>query len=224
MKYGIWILGVTVGTLVTSASAQDDSGWTPQDEQASQAAPSNPPPPSVPPAPQSAPVYVEQIEESPPANTLTWAPLDLVVGTIRFEYEHALAPFLALHVTAGALLFDGVGVDIPDDYSFYAITGGLGARFFMTGHAPEGFWVGPRAQLAYARVENDGASGSGIGYSAGGEIGYTFLFGDAFVLSAGGGVAYIDIDAEATSSSGSTAKAGTSGVTPTLRLNLGFAF
>lgn len=237
MKNTLFGLLLSFVALPGAALAQEEHGWNEGGDEATQAPPSvdapadpepTPRPPSndaypMPATSASHPVYVETLDVPPPANTLTWAPLDLLVGTIRFEYEHALAQFLSVHVTAGALLFEGLGVTIPEGASYYALAGGLGARFFMLGHAPEGFWIGPRAQLAYANVKIDDASGSGVGYSAGGELGYTFLFGDAFVLSAGGGVAYYDIDAEATDGT-TTVTAGTTGLAPTLRMNLGFAF
>lgn len=217
MTYRVLQVVLIVVLVPSAALGQTERGWTEADEDTSQAL-AYPSSQTV-----SQPVYIESIEQAPPQNTLTWAPLELLVGTVSFEYEHAVASFLAFNVTAGALLFEGLGVDIPDDASYFAVTGGLGARFFMLGHAPEGFWIGPRAQLAYAEVQIDEASGSGLGYSAGAEIGYTFLFDESFVLSAGGGVAYIDIDAEANSET-SSVKAGRSGVAPTLRFNAGFAF
>lgn len=66
-----------------------------------------------------------------------------------------------------------------------------GVSCFLGGTAPEGPWVGVRAQLAFSRTRQDGASAASVGTDAlGGSVlfGYTAVVGPGLAFQAGVGL------------------------------------
>ena len=160
-----------------------------------------------------------------PKNTITINPLPLVIGMVSMEYERATSESLSLYV-APSYWSLSLGTD-ADEFSVFAYGLGLGARYFMTGVAPEGFWVAPGVELAFAGAEYRGAEGSGIGYGIGAQLGYTWLIGNVFDISLGIGANYTDSEVEVEYEEAGVERTridGNAGVYPSLRFALGAAF
>lgn len=177
------------------------------------------------PAPESPVAPMVTRTAAGPQNTLTVNPLSLVVGMVSLEYERVTSENLSVFV-APSYWSLGVGAG-DDEFSFSAYGLGLGVRYFMTGMAPEGFWVAPSLELAFASAKYAGAEGSSVGYGVGGQFGYTWLIGDVFDISLGLGAAYSNNEVEVEyeeAGIASTRADGFSGVLPTLRFAIGAAF
>jgi len=72
-------------------------------------------------------------------------------------------------------------------------------------------YISPLASVAYSQATLGSATGSGVDYSVGATIGYSWVIGRHFNIRAGGGVQYMSIRAEA-EGDGMTATAGYSGL------------
>jgi hypothetical protein len=173
-----------------------------------------------------------------PTRTLTTAPLSLVamligISVLGLEYEQAMSPNMAWHI-APFVTLGGLKDPAGNGFSMFGGGGSLGVRYFFFGGAPGGFWVSPVLKGSYSNFTATAASGGTTasstisGYNLGGEgmLGYTFLFG-GFTMSLGGGISagYNSVDDSALSG-GTTAaaNAGTFGIGPAIRFNLGGAF
>lgn len=164
-------------------------------------------------AQEMSPAQPPQVEEQRALNTITVNPLALLFGTINFEYERATSPHLSVFVgpsysslSDGAQTVTGVG-------------GSAGLRLFPGGLAPEGFFVGPTFQMAYAGSDVPG-SPSALVWGAGGILGYTWLIGGFFDVSIGAGAQYMSFEVD--SVYGGTV--GFTGILPAIRLALGGGF
>lgn len=157
-----------------------------------------------------------------PLNTITIEPLSLIFArTIDVEFEHAVSPGVSLFVGPSVII--GTPSTTYANESYFGVGVSFGARFFMFGNAPRGFFLSPFAEIAYASASVNGASGSGVAFAVGGLVGYTWLIGDVFDVSIGGGVQYFSEQVTATNGS-TTYQVGFNGVLPALRLALGFGF
>jgi hypothetical protein len=129
----------------------------------------------------------EAIKARAPENTVT-----VSLGQhFTVEYERAVRPDVSLYV--GPALFAGFASLSGEERSELGLGGQIGARFFITGQAPEGLFVSPSLTLAYARLRAGTTYQSGLRVSSGAMLGYTFLFGDVVALSLGAGASYIGI-------------------------------
>lgn len=160
-------------------------------------------------APASAQRY--EAEPPPPAEPdyrrtgITVNPLAFLFGTANVEIEHGFHDRFSLFAGPQLLFLDDIfGVGVQG-----------GARVFMIGHAPEGFWIGPQFTFAYASV----GDATGVAYGLGGLLGYTFIFENGFDLSLGAGAQYLAATAKSADASASL-----DGVYPILRASIGYAF
>jgi hypothetical protein len=122
----------------------------------------------------------------PPAGTVSMNTVAFLLGQRDFnvEYEQRVRDHLSAFASAEYLVrFNPL--------QFFAFTtDGLvltvGARWFPRAHAPAGWFIGPRFQLASLSVygtPTGGALGAGLGF----EGGYTFIVFDHLVMSLGSG-------------------------------------
>jgi hypothetical protein len=153
------------------------------------------------------------VEKSGPKNTITANPLALAFGTFNLEYERAFRDHLSFYVAPSYLGMELLGVSIEG----FGLGGGL--RYFVSGTAPQGFFLSPGIELSYVTLGEDNVEASAMGWSATGLVGYTWLLGDVFALSLGGGVSYVNVEAEAGSLT-----LGYSGIVPSARFAIGGAF
>lgn len=151
---------------------------------------------------------------SRPTRTITANPLGLAVGVFNVEYEQATSEKMTFFVGPQYYGWSLGQISLAS----YGVGGGL--RFFVSGTAPEGFFVSPGLSIAYASADfgND-VSSTAAAWSLTGLAGYTWIFGDVFDLSLGLGAQYMSSKLE----SGGR-EAGFSGVLPALRFSLGAAF
>jgi len=180
---------------------------------------------SLEPAEGGAPGGPEAPSYGRPRNTITINPLPLVVGMISGEFERAANDRVSIYVapTYWNLSF---GPD-DDEFEIFSYGLGFGARYFMAGIAPEGFWIAPGVEVAYAGAEYNGASGSSIAWGAGAQLGYTWLIGDVFDISLGIGAIYENNEVEVEYEEAGierTKVEGYAGIRPSLRFALGAAF
>jgi hypothetical protein len=160
----------------------------------------------------------------PPPNVITTNPLAaLLGGTANLEYERAVHPYVG--VFAGPQIQFGYGLLFrgSEGDSVFGLGLTTGARFYLFGEAPRGFFLSPQLEVAYVSLTTASGSGSGSGFGVSALVGYQWLIADHFVISIGGGVRYMEVSATASSGS-STASASLSGFGPAARLALGGAF
>ncbi len=159
-------------------------------------------------------------------NALTIEPLAVVFArTIALEYERGIGGWVSVFVqpsfvygSSRVVTTEGNATTTTDG-EYFAVGGTLGVRIFPWRAAPTGPFVSPFAGLAYTRARTGGDSASGLGWSVGGLIGYSFVLGSVFELSLGGGAAYAAYALEAGGK-----RFGERGVLPALRLAVGAVF
>ncbi len=154
-----------------------------------------------------------------PTHTLTIDPGSMALGIVKVEYESAISSWSSVYVAPSVLAFKSPLLSEPQDSSLVAAGVDTGVRFFFTGRAPEGVWIGPQVGLAYVQGSVNGEQASAVGYDCAALFGGTVLVANVVDVSAGLGVAYVNEQVAV----GDT-NVGVSGLTPALRLALGVAF
>lgn len=159
-----------------------------------------------------------------PPNVVTTNPLATVLaGTANVEYERAIAPWASLFVGPQVQFGYGVLLRSGADDKIFGLGLSAGARFYVFGDAPRGFFLSPQLDIAYVTLRRGSAEGSGAGFGIAALIGYQWLVADHFAISLGIGGRYLAVTANA-SSGGSSASTDTSGFGLAGRLALGAAF
>jgi hypothetical protein len=173
----------------------------------------------------SAPAHGAPETARRPRNTVSTNPVRFAILHFQVDYERTIAAKWALfvqpiafhHATwypfahAPGMTANGFGID-------------LGGRYFVTGAAPEGVFVGPFLSAYRGEVLLDGAMTlEGYVFSPGVQGGYTKLLG-RFVLSAGAGLSYGLATEEAPEGSPRAAQLPHHGLWVNFRANVGFAF
>lgn len=121
--------------------------------------------------------------------------LDLGLAVIGLAYERVLADTVAMQLELqvfgtwfGPLVGQG------------NLTG-FGAQvrpsFFPFGHAPRGLYIAPYLRVDRVTGEANGKTGSGIGASYGGFVGYSFILWEQFNVRVGGGAQYLSYAVDA---------------------------
>jgi hypothetical protein len=155
---------------------------------------------------------VVEAEERPAARTvLTTDVLGMLRGTLQLEGEHAVTNWLSVrlgvgfsfHVTRSDALAFGVIAPFQSPLFTESVSQGWGVnaepglRFFLSGTAPEGLWVGPHLGLSMFRTGFENLSGEQqVSVSDGRTVtlygdllvGYTLLLPKGFTLQAAVGV------------------------------------
>lgn len=143
-----------------------------------------------------------------PRWTLQIDPLTTYLGYVHLQVEYAVTDHVSVYAGPHARLFSPPGLDRED---YIGLGAEVGVRAFPWGSAPQGAWVQARAVAARLMEGDDSAFG---GYISG-LVGYTWVLGDAFVLSGGAGAQYIHYTINGL---------GPQGVFPALHTALGVAF
>lgn len=148
---------------------------------------------------------------SAPPNTLT-----VKFGeNLALEYERAVRPDVSIFIgPALAVGFTNFNHEFESELGIGSV---MGARFFLSGEAPAGLFMSPFIDLSYYATNARGTHISGLRLKSGGMLGYTWIFGRRFVVSAGVGATYADI------TGGPFVKSG-GPVEGTLRFAMGVAF
>lgn len=176
--------------------------------------------------------HAEPAEPEVRPNALTIEPLAVVFArTIALEYERGIGGWVSVFVqpsfvygsshvvrTTGDAA-DPTTATSTTDGEYFAVGGTVGVRIFPWHAAPTGPFVSPFAGLAYTHANAGGESASGLGWSVGGLVGYSFVLGSVFELSLGGGAAYAAYDVTAGGQ-----RFGDDGVLPAFRLAVGAVF
>lgn len=115
-----------------------------------------------------------------PKSDVTIQPFGLLFGTAYLEYETALTGGSSV---AARLNYNNFKIS---DLSITGVGGGLSYRFYpgSEGNAPEGFYIGPGADIRSVSASSGGETASSLFYSIAAEIGYRWMWGEktAFVL------------------------------------------
>ncbi len=133
------------------------------------------------------------IEETAAAqpDELRWTvqvdPLTTALGFVHVQLERTLSARMSLYVGPHLRLFNGLISEPDDDYR--GVGAEVGVRYFLTGVAPEGLWLGVRAVAAH--ISSPRVEEAEIGGYASALGGYTWIFAQRWVLAAGLGVQYI---------------------------------
>lgn len=139
-------------------------------------------------------------------------PLTTALGFVHIQVERTIGDRFSIYAGPSLRLFSNPATDAED---FIGLGAELGLRWYFLGGAPEGWWAmvrGVGAQLSTSARGVDETSFGGYVSSLGG---YTWIFSDWFVLSAGTGVQYFAYE---------IAGLGISGVLPALHTTFGAAF
>lgn len=156
--------------------------------------------------------------EDPPHNGIHIDPASLAFGVVGIGYERVILPRVSLLV-AGQYVRS-----TAQDVSIHAFGVRLQPRVYLLRPAPGGLYLAPSVQLASASTSGGtDVSGSALGYAVGATVGWSWVW-DWFNLKLGGGVQYVSMAAEATSSAETRVKVGLEGVYPAADLTLGIVF
>jgi hypothetical protein len=163
--------------------------------------------------------------EEIPQNTLTANPVRFALLHFQIDVERAIAPRVSLFVSpivfhhatwypfarAPGMTANGFGLD-------------FGGRWFLTGRAPAGAFVGPFLSAYRGEVlRDDQTTLEGYVFSPGFQAGYTLLVG-RWALSGGGGLSYGLATDEAPAGSAKAEQLPHRGLWLNFRLNAGLAF
>jgi len=184
------------------------------------AAPVVAPPPSPPP--------LRFDYERAPRNVILTNPLSLINGSIGVEYERVLARWFSLAVSVS---FYGSMTDVfhsSDDLTMLGAMFTVQPRFYLLRRgAPRGLYLSPVASVAYLTASQtdlfgyyDDTSLSGVGFTAGGLVGWSWIIGRHFNVKFSAGVQYRRL----TLSDDFGTTTGVSGVAPLGELTFGWAF
>jgi hypothetical protein len=201
------------GRCVEAAPAAPPVAATPE--------PPLPMPVALPPAYDPPAVYAYPPPPSPPPraprNVISTNPLDILGGSIGVQYELVLARWFSLAV--GISFYDS-DMDPINSSSGTVLGGGVTVqpRFYLLRRgAPRGLYLSPVVSAFYL---TDTYAASGVGYSVGGLIGWSWVIGRSANIKLGVGVQYIDM--RVTDDYGDSY--GASGVAPLGELTFGWAF
>jgi hypothetical protein len=132
-----------------------------------------------------------------PKNAIYVGPIALVTQYWHAEYERAVTDNVSLWLSPtyhnGSIELDlGDGLALSKSERSMGVD--FGARYFFFGEAPTGFYAGPllsalQSSMTY-RDSDDDVTSSGFVFNVGGQLGYTFLLGNIFAISLGGGAGY----------------------------------
>ncbi|WP_408955137.1 DUF3575 domain-containing protein [Natroniella sp. ANB-PHB2] len=158
----------------------------------------------------SAAVFAEEVEEITYSSVVTANPLGVLFGLFNASYEQPLHFSTSYQVGGsfysyeiGDLKWSGFGVD--GSYRMYA------------DQALNGLYYGPVAGLSSSSIEDSFEKESGLSFRVGGVAGRQWIMGDGFAIDLNLGAVYsisnVELDGETVS-----------GFSPTLRLNIGYAW
>lgn len=156
-------------------------------------------------------------------NVLSADPLSaLFAGVAYVSYERVLHSYVGL-VVGPQIQFSHGLFDRDNGEDIFAAGVEAGARIYVSGEAPVGFFVTPQLEVAYASLRRGGAAASGVSYGGAAMIGYQRVISDRFVLSAGIGARYTRFTAVVNSSGVSYSTQG-SGFSPAVHGAFGVTF
>lgn len=150
--------------------------------------------------------------EEPREWTVQVDPLTTVLGFVHVQVERKFADHFSIYAGPHLRLFSPPFTE-PEKFVGYGVE--LGARWYFLGTAPRGFWALGRGVMAQLRTEVNGVPETAGGGYASVLGGYTFIFGDRFVVSLGAGVQYLQY---------TIADMGPRGIAPALHTAIGVAF
>ena len=120
--------------------------------------------------------------EAPPRNAIQ---ADLGLAVVGLAYERVVHDRVAIQIEAQIF-----GIWWADP-KFTGAGGQLRPTFFLTDDAPRGVYVAPFVRVDRVTASADGPKGSGVGWSLGAFVGYSFLFGEHVNLRVGAGAQYM---------------------------------
>lgn len=148
-----------------------------------------------------------------PLWTVQVDPLTTTLGYVHVQVERALSPNWSVYAGPSLRLFDNPLDDEVQDLTGLGLEAGV--RWFWGGAAPSGGWVMVRGVGAWLSTDARGRDETAFGGYGSVLGGYTWIFSDRWVLSAGGGVQYLQY---------TVGGQGTEGPLPALHTTVGFAF
>lgn len=150
---------------------------------------------------------------------VTLNPLGFILRVYNLRYERAMTEAQSW-VAGGQFLSWNLG-----NWAVTGIGAAGGLRFYPRRTAPAGFYYGPEAGVAHVSVRYTGpitkssSTGQGVTLSAGGLAGYQWVTGGGFAVDLSAGLTF---SFGGVSAGNQAAPLG--GVSPSLGLNLGYAW
>ncbi|MFO0745494.1 MAG: DUF3575 domain-containing protein [Myxococcota bacterium] len=148
-----------------------------------------------------------------PGFTLQVDPLTTALGFVHLQLEVVVAPHWSFYVGPSLKLFPGLLAE-EGDVAYTGLGAEVGVRYYFAGRAPYGAWALVRGVGARLATDDPPEAHAFGGYvSALG--GYTWIFGERWVVSLGLGIQYLDY---------TVAGSGPKGVLPAAHTAIGVAF
>lgn len=138
-------------------------------------------------------------------------------GVFNVEYERAFGERWSAAAAVTAIYSNGTPFDASVRSRGFG--GNLGARYYVTGSAPQGLFASAFVRAFYVSLEESGGMAEGVAVGGGAMLGYAHVFWDRLHLSAAAGAHVLWGDAAGTHLM-PTGRA----IDPELRLAAGVAF
>jgi hypothetical protein len=131
---------------------------------------------------------VARAEPGPQVNwTVQVDPLTTALGIAHVLFERRVTDQVAVYIGPSARLYDSPLTDDAEE-GYRAYGAEFGARWFVRGGAPTGWWVGVRGVLAHLTFEDESRQGGYVSVLGG----YAWVFSDRWILSGALGLSYFD--------------------------------
>ena len=159
------------------------------------------------------PLQVTVVEAPMPDrdNRISLNPLGALIGLGSFTYERALGDRVGLTLSP-SFMYLGFS-----ENKVYGAGFGVGAAFYITGTAPEGFRVSLDAAPGFVTAESGSSDATAFMFNSRAMLGYNWVWHSGFTLGLNAGVQYLHMGLE-------DADVSINGVLPALDFNLGFVF
>lgn len=144
-------------------------------------------------------------------NRVSLNPLGALIGLGSFTYERALGDRVGLTLSP-SFMYLGFS-----ENKLYGAGFGVGAAFYITGTAPEGFRASIDAAPGFVTAESSKSDATAFMFNGRAMLGYNWVWHSGFTLGLNAGIQYFHMGLE-------DADISLNGVLPALDFNLGFVF
>jgi hypothetical protein len=159
------------------------------------------------------PLQVTVVEAPMPDrdNRVSLNPIGALIGLGSFTYERALGDRVGLTLSP-SFMYLGFS-----ENKVYGAGFGVGAAFYITGTAPEGFRFSVDAAPGFVTAESGSSDATAFMFNSRAMLGYNWVWHSGFTLGLNAGVQYLHMGLE-------DADVSINGVLPAIDFNLGFVF
>lgn len=159
------------------------------------------------------PLQVTLVEAPMPDrdNRVSLNPIGALIGLGSFTYERALGDRVGLTLSP-SFMYLGFS-----ENKVYGGGFGVGAAFYLTGSAPEGFRISVDAAPGFVTAESGSKDATAFMFNSRAMLGYNWVWHSGFTLGLNAGVQYLHMGLD-------DADVAFNGILPAVDFNLGFVF